>query len=162
MYTQDLPLLCMGLYPPPLFSLPLPYLPPPLPACLFTICFLGKTRNYLLPHGFCEPQHFTHFVSADPRKSLSYQMTVSSMQVEGTEEKYNCQHDRFLLGLRGGSFVVHRREKLSRGIWKSPEQRAKVDWTRPADWTCPGLRKWERGRDRDWREHSEASQSRER
>lgn len=33
-----------------------------------------------------------------------------------------------------------RREKISRGVWKSPEQRGKeVDWTRPTDWIRTGL-----------------------
>jgi hypothetical protein len=45
------------------------------------------------------------------------------------------QHDRSLI--RRKVSIVHKREKISRGNWKSPEQREAK-----ADWMWPGLGKW--------------------
>lgn len=43
--------------------------------------------------------------------------------------------------------VFNVRERLTRSIWKIPEQRAEVvDWTWPADWANE---RWERGRARE-------------
>lgn len=41
---------------------------------------------------------------------------------------------------KGKDSTGYKREKISRGIWKNPEQMEKeVDRTCPADLTCPGL-----------------------
>ena len=41
--------------------------------------------------------------------------------------------------IEGESSIVDIRARPARGIWKSLEQREKVDWAWPADWIQSGL-----------------------
>lgn len=69
----------------------------------------------------------------------------SSVHEQAQERK--CQHDCPIVWLREKVFTVNNREKMSRGIWKSPDQRRH----RETDWSWPGLPARERriaGRER--------------